>query len=119
MKTREYKCCNCKTVFSGTCFNWYAYYAERKFHNCPECDSKLVETYDFERAGVLDKITVRLFIFSVVAGLIASYFWGWQLVGVLAFGVPAAVGGITHAMYWSVLSKMEDKEIQETRIFTN
>ena len=82
------------------------------------CDSKLVQTYDFEYIGLLDKITVRLFILSAIVWVIASFVWG-QTVGVIVFGVPAAIGGVTHAMYWSVIANIEEKEIQETRVLEN
>ncbi len=114
--TVKYKCCNCHTVFFGPFYNWYSYYSERKFHYCPECDSKLVETYDFEYLGVLDKIVMRLIFVALIAGMIASYSWGWQPVGVLVFSGPALAAAILHVMYLHVINKIEDKKIKETKI---
>jgi len=120
MKTQKYQCYICKTIFSSACYNWYSYYGEKKFHRCPGCESKLVETYDFEYLGLLDKITIRLFIISAIAWMAVSFFWG-QTAGIIAFGVPALVGAITHVMYRSVISDIveKEKEIRETRAFVN
>jgi hypothetical protein len=78
----------------------------------------LVPTYDFEKTGLLDKITIRLFSLAVVSGALASYFWGYETVGTLVFAVPAVVGAITHVMYWDSL-RDADKEIQETRFLNS
>lgn len=115
MKNQNIKCCNCNSIFTSTYYNWYYYYSKGKFHECPECKSKLVPTYDFERTGILDKITVRLFSLAVASGALAGYFWGYNTVGTLVFAVPAVIGGITHAMYWYSLIGA-DKELQDTRI---
>jgi len=115
--TQEYKCCNCHTIFSDPYYGWYGYYTEKKFHNCPECDSKLVVTYNFEYLGMLDKIVMRLIFIAVIAEMIASYFWGWQPVGVLVAIGPALAASVGHIMYRHVITQIGNKEIQETRLF--
>ena len=116
MKTREYKCCVCKTIFSSNCYSWIAYYSEGKFHNCPNCDSKLVENYDFERIGFLDKVSIRLFILAAMAWVFAFFFRDWRLIGTLAYSIPALAGIVAHVMYRSVISDIKENKIQETRM---